>query len=386
MEELPGAGRAGELLKTRALRDFGPWQQSDKEIPAVSGRRLALPPDQVPVPLLLKYALELIGLEAYGPAEKVAWWIEFAYKGDLCQLSHEKFGVRLALWSHAPEEVANRTLNQIAGKLRSATRTVEHLIADAAPEILGHGAATVVNQHHSLQRAYQYFRDRALSPDVIESEQTTWDLEGGGTGTSFIDGPGRMRMNAFHDLVAALTAYLSLLEHDLVLALAFTDFDPEEDNLTKIIGDRWSEKFARVLGNQGEAAQLRQRLAEVVERWRNPYSHGGNDKRHGASIYLHAAGIGAVPVGLTKIRDSPLFTFVPADETDVDSVFALLDEIDTWIDAKLTDALQWIREGLAVPFSEAFREEAAAARTAGVFAEFVRYHSYRQDMIDNMDF
>lgn len=386
MDELPGAERAGELLRTRALRDFGPWQETSQETPPVDGLRLALPPDQVPVPLLLKYALELIGLAAQGPAEKVAWWIEFAYKGELCQLSHEKFGVRLGLWSQAPRDVASQTLNQIAGKLRSAARTVEGLIADAAPETLGRGAATVVNQHHSLERAYQYFRGRALSPDVIESEQTTWDLEDGSTGSSFINGPDRMRMNAFHDLVAALTAYLSLLEHDLVLALAFTDFDPDKDNLTEIIGDRWGEKFARVLGNQGEAAQLRQRLADMVERWRNPYSHGGHDKRHGASIYLHAAGIGAVPIGLTKIRESPLFTFMPADETDVAGVFALLDEIDAWIDTELADALLWIREGLAVPFSEAFRQDAADARTAGEFAEFVRYHSYRQDVIDNMDF
>ena len=38
-----------------------------------------------------------------------------------------------------------------------------------------------------------------------------------------------MELNAFHDLVAAITAYLSLLEHDLVLALAFSGFDPSTE-------------------------------------------------------------------------------------------------------------------------------------------------------------
>ncbi len=165
-----------------------------------------------------------------------------------------------------------------------------------------------------------------------------------------------MKLNAFHDLVAALTAYLSVLEHDLVLALAFTDFDPAKDNLTSIIGDRWGDKFARVLGKQGEAARLRQQLGEVVERWRNPYSHGGFEKGHGATIYLHTPGVGVVPVGMTKIRESPLFSFLPAGESDVAQVFALLDEIDTWLEAELADAMLWILEGLAVRFDEDFDE------------------------------
>ena len=45
-------------------------------------------------------------------------------------------------------------------------------------------------------------------------------------GYSFKSGKIQMQLNAFHDMVAAITAYLSLLEHELVLALAFIDFDP----------------------------------------------------------------------------------------------------------------------------------------------------------------
>jgi hypothetical protein len=75
-----------------------------------------------------------------------------------------------------------------------------------------------------------------------------------------------MKLNAFHDLIAAITAYLSRLDHDLVLALAFTDFDPKADNLTDIMGSRWGEKFERVLGHGTEAAGFRARLTAVVER------------------------------------------------------------------------------------------------------------------------
>src|SRR6266542_1351378 len=288
--------------------------------------------------------------------KSVAWWVNFTYKGDLCELAHQKFGVRLFLWTDAPEETASKTLLEIAKKLQASTRTVEKLIAAAGPDLLGGGDATVVNQHYALRRAYEYFRERALAPAVIEDEATTHEYPDGSTGTSFKSGHLQMKLNAFHDLVAALTAYLSVLKHDLVLALAFTDFDPAKDNLTSIIGDRWGDKFARVLGKQGEAARLRQQLGEVVERWRNPYSHGGFEKGHGATIYLHTPGVGVVPVGMTKIRESPLFSFLPAGESDVAQVFALLDEIDTWLEAELADAMLWILEGLAVRFDEDFDE------------------------------
>ena len=165
----------------------------------------------------------------------------------------------------------------------------------------------MLNQHYSLQRAYDYFRQRATVPFVIEDEEETGTTESGVRWRTFKSGAIQMQANAFHDMVAAISAYISLLEHHLVLALAFTDFDPAHDDLTKVIGDRWSEKFARVLGKEGDAGTYRQRLAEVVERWRNPYSHGGFEKGHGATIYLHTPGVGAVPVGLTRIRNSPLF-------------------------------------------------------------------------------
>lgn len=82
-----------------------------------------------------------------------------------------------------------------------------------------------------------------------------------------------MVLNAFHDLVAAISAFVSSLEHDLVLALPFLDFDPTTDDLTAIIGDRWGEKWQRVVGHTDpEAVRLRERLTEVVERWRNPWA------------------------------------------------------------------------------------------------------------------
>lgn len=297
--------------------------------------------------------------------------------------------MRLYLRTEAPEHEARKTQAQIVKQLKSSIRTVEKLVLNAAPEILGQGNATVVNQHRSLRLAYEYFRERAVDPAFIEDETIVHPpIEGHtGTATTFRSGEIRMRMNAFHDMVAAISAYVSLLEHDLVLALAFSDFDPAKDNVTSVIGSRWGEKFDRLLGKAGDASRYRQRLTDVVERWRNPYSHGGFEKGHGATIYLHMPGVGApVPVGLTSVRSSPLFSFLPASETDITEVFDRLDEIDSWLESELPEAMRWIDSGLNVRFDDEFRSQLAAARKAGDFDRLLEYFDYQQMMVDNMDF
>lgn len=387
MESLPGAADVGERLQQTALRDFGSLPEDFES--AGKTYKQTLGPNDAPVPSLLRYALTLTGLQAHGPDEKVAWWIGFAYRGERCLLAHQKFGLRLYLTTERSEEEAAATQGQIVKQLRSAVRSVERLILDAAPQLLGSGHATVINQHTSLRRAYDYFRERAVNPAVVEDEVRTIEAQPPFllAGTSFKSGKAQMALNAFHDMVAAITAYLSLLEHDLVLALPFCGFDPAVDDLTGLIGARWGEKFDRVLGKDDEAARYRRRLFEVVERWRNPYSHGGFEKGHGATIYLHTPGVGAaVPVGLTRVRESPMFSFLSAGETDIAEVFALFDEIDAWLEARLPEATLWTRSALDARFDEDSRRLVALAREEDDFAGLVEYCEYQRDMIANMDY
>lgn len=382
---LQGEVEAGRRLKETALRDFGPRPEGGEQ----PGKTYKLPVDRddVPVPDLLRYALRLIGLDSFGPGEKFAWGVNFAFRGQPCQLTFAKFGLRLYLSTDASEEEANKTMAQVMKKLRSSVRTVEKLVLDAAPGLLGQGDATLINQHSQLRQAYDYFRERATKPVVIEDEVTHFKSENGWSGTSFSSGKIRMRMHAFHDMVAAITAYLSLLEHDLVLALAFCGFNPAKDNLTDIIGSRWGEKFERLFGKQGEAARYRERLTNVIERWRNPYSHGGFEKGHSATIYLHVPGVhAALPVGLSSVRDSPLFSFLPASETDLTQVFELFDELDAWRRAQHPEAMEWIESGLAVRFDESFREDLDSARDVGEFARLLRYAEFRDEQAMNMDY
>lgn len=390
MEALNGEIEAAERLKRTALRDFGVAPPEDREDPRwddAPSYRITINPNDAPVPDLYKYALNLIGCPAHGPGEKVLWWVNFAYREERCSLAMQKFGLRLYLRTERPEDVALKTQEQIAKQLRSSIRTVEQLIVDAAPDLLGKGNATVRNQHRSLHRAYRYFRERAEQPFYIEDDIESGESPGGGTWRTFKNGKALMQLNSFHDMIAAISAYVSLLEHDLVLALAFSDFDPSKEDLTEMIGSRWGEKWGRILGKEGEAGRYWQRLFDVVERWRNPYSHGGFEKGHGATIFLHTPGVNAaVPIGLSRIRNSPLFSFMPVGETDISDVFALFDEIDSFMGKELPEAVEWIDSDLHVRYDEDFRMELAQARQTGQFQHMVEAHGYRYDNFVNMDF
>ncbi|WP_297625715.1 hypothetical protein [Nocardioides sp.] len=390
MESLNGETKAAERLKRAALRDFGVVAAEDRDDPRwddFPSYRITINPNDAPVPDLYKYALKLIGCAAHGPGEKVAWWVNFTYRGERCSLAMQKFGLRLYLRTERPENEALTTQKQIAKQLRSSMRTVEKLIVDAAPDLLGKGNATVRNQHTSLRRAYEYFRERAEQPSHIEDENESGEHPGGVTWRTFKSGKVRMQLNSFHDMIAAISAYVSLLEHDLVLALAFSDFDPSKEDLTEIIGSRWGEKWGRILGKEDEAGRYWQRLFDVVERWRNPYSHGGFEKGHGATIFLHTPGVNAaVPIGLTRVRESPLFSFMPAGESDIAEVFGLFDEIDEYIKREIPEAVEWIDSGLHVRYDEDFRVELAEARRTGRFEHMVEAHGYAYDNFVNMDF
>jgi hypothetical protein len=378
---------AGGHLSKASLRDFGPpipHEERNYDLPAY---RVTLLPQEAPIPVLLRHALTLIGIGHYGPGEKVAWWVTFTYKGYPCELAHQKFGLRLRIGGDLTEDQAADLLTEIRKKLGSAVKIVEGLLAETASDTLNAGRVTVVNQHHNLSQAYHYYRGRATNPAVIDDVSESGTSESG-SWSSFLLGENVMAMHAFHDLVAAISAFVSSLEHDFVLALPFLDFDPTEDDLTQIIGDRWGEKWRRVVSHSDpEAVRLRERLVTVVERWRNPYSHGGFEKGHGATIYLHTPGLGALPVGLSGIRDSPMFSFHAASDTDIEGVFTLFDEIDAYLIKRFPHAMEWINSGLDVRFDTGFMAQVAGyIESEGSLEKLVDEHNRMVDMAANMDY
>jgi len=378
---------AGERLSRTSLRDFKPPVPADEPGYDLPSYKITFSAKEAPIPVLLRHALDLVGISHTGPAEKVAWWSSFVYKGYSSSLAHQKFGLRLRIRGELNEEEAMELLAEMRKKLLSAVKTVEEHLVEMTHDTLNAGNVTVVNQHQQLRRAYDYFRQRATNPEVVEDVSERGETEFG-SWSSFRSGRKVMAINSFHDLVAAISAFLSSLEHDLVLALPFLDFSPSTDDLTEIIGNRWGEKWRRVVGHvDPEAVRLRQQLAAVVERWRNPYSHGGFEKGHGATIYVHTPGLGALPVGLSGIRDSPLFSFHPASETDIEAIFTLFDAIDAYLARTRPHAMNWIESGLDVQFDAEFRAEVVARiESFGDLDRMIEAHSSYQDMVNNMDF
>lgn len=386
----PTESEAVVRLKSESLRDFGiPHGEQTTTTPGLPTYILRI--DDAPVPELYRYALELVGCRPYGPGEKFRWRVDFTYQGERAQLAFEKFGLRLYLKTDRPERMARETQLEISKKLKSSMRLVESVVREPTPDLLSKGLVTVRNQHIPLLRAYQYFRDRTINQQLIEDEFSYQEYPPGSIVTaigSFTNGRVEMSRNSFHDLVAAITAYLSLLEHDMVLALAFCEFDPDQDDLLKFIGHRWGQKWDRILGQVGQAALYRQRLTDIVETWRNPYSHGGFAKGGGATVFLHTPGVdAALPIGLTRVADSPLYSFFPDTASTATQVFSFFDELDTWIGASVPEAAAWIASGLDVRYDNGFRAAVIdAAAEEGGFARLLTASQHAQEQWDNMDF
>lgn len=391
MDALPDSAEVAERLRTTALRGFGPDLDVASGIPwGRKANRITISHTDCPIPSVLKLGLALIDLDVHGPGEKVAWWVTFIYDGHRFELAHQKFGLRLRLLDDgvAPEQV-DTLLQKVQKKLLSSMRIVERAIDRSTKSMLDAGDATVINQHRRLQKAYEYFRERATNPTEVEDVHTTRGEIGspGGFFSSFVSGRAVMELNATHDMVAAVTAYLSRLEHDLVLALPFVGFDASIEHLSTFIGSRWGLKFERVLGRSGDARAYLNRLVAVVERWRNPYAHGGFEKGHGSTVYVHVPGAGALPIGLSAIRSKPVFSLDSASELAVQEVFLLFDEVDAWLALAIRNATRWIESGLAVRFDDAFCSMLQSlADDEDGFDSFLDYMEYQQATIDNMDY
>ncbi len=340
--------------------------------------------DEWPVPYLIRYALLLIGLEDLGSAEKTAFYIPLRYRERWAAVTLQKFGMRLYV-KHNPQDEADRLAaerahHEIIEKLESAVRIIESkILKPFSTEQVSAGNVTIVNQYETLRRSYEYFREGARLA-FASDKSTSRNLSFGGI--SLITDP----PEGFYNLVAALNAYLSLLEHTLVLALPFIEFNPETESLTDFISSRWGDKYRRVFGQQDRVAnQCRHELVLLVETWRNTYSHGGFDK-HDATIHFHVPGVGAIPAAFSDIRDSPHFQFVPARESDFEEAMKTLDAMDAWLQSgPLADAMLWISEGLDMRYDQEFRDELHTARVEGKLGDMINHHNYVWERSANMD-
>lgn len=362
-------------------------------------------PEQLPVPWLAHLVLvQVLGAEDLGIAEKVRWRVAFRFDGVEAMLAHQKFGVRLYL-GHQSADTGPALVRpaEVVNKLNTVIRAVEaDSLAGVSRQRVNEANVTVMNQHARLRRAYGYFRSNAeellaasTAPDTgvgTSEDGTRLDelVVGPGAFTAMMAGPSRgwrrLEEGSFQ-AVAAINAYFSWLEHVLVLMHAFTRESPGNGRLRAHIGDKWGTKFRVIFSaDDKSAAKVVSNLYDVAETYRNPFGHGGFDKRLG-TVGVHLEGIGAVPARLTDIRRSPHFEVYPFGPDSFADVARCFDQTDQFLrEGPMALAMRWVESGLDVPFDARSRQRIKRnMRTPAQFEAFIERCSIEVDDHLNMD-
>ncbi|URN16992.1 MULTISPECIES: hypothetical protein [Streptomyces] len=360
-EEIAEAIEAELEICRRPLRDFQA-NDDDREGFARSGKascKFPVDPSKIPVPLIAAMTFRvLLRCHDLGRAEKLAWEYPFIFRGRECSISLEKFGTRIYVGKTTDGDASSeKCAREIVGKVAAAGRMMEkNLLSLMGQQALALGNVTVPNLYYKLQGMYKYFREAALEAYAGNgllaraSEREDSGTLIAGKLNHFM----AVRREGLYATVAMVNAYFSLLEHTLVLTLPSTDFNPRQESVASFIGSRLFEKYDRIFsGNKNKQAQrLREKLKEVAEVWRNPYSHGGFDKMHQA-VGFHVEGIGVIPVGLSNVTNMPEFHIFPERDQGFDELCTLFDEIDDFLcSGPLWASLEWVKYGLDVPLDE----------------------------------
>lgn len=316
-------------------------------------------PSDLPVPGLVLLALtRVMGLANLGLDEKTAWHVPLTFRGHRVTIAHQKFGLRLYIVpAHGTAEAPEPIGAEIVRRLQQILRIVErHILSDYAASQIREGRLTIANRSGRLRAMYEHFRGMA---DAAFLARQAFPQGGDGAEAIFVEIGEHLHqaeVGAWNS-IAAVNAYFSVLEHELVLLTGFSGADPTDGALERFIGDGWGVKFKAMFDlAERDTKRMYDRLHEVAESYRNPYSHGGFDKQW-AAFWFHLEGIGAVPARLSDIRTSPHFEAVAVQPHSFDAICKTLDETDAWLrSGRFAPAFEWIDAGLHVAFDPDSRE------------------------------
>jgi hypothetical protein len=331
--------------------------------------------DELPVPgIVLLLLTDVMGMVNLGIHEKTAWYVPVGFRGHRVTISLEKFGMRVYVVpakdsDERPEDIAREVIR----RLQKAAGIIErNVLAGYGESQIREGRLTIAN-HSGRQRAmYEHFRETAITA-FHAGEEPPEDIAPEGIFAGIGEKIHQSQVGAWN-AIAAVNAYFSALEHELVLVSAFADFDPTEGALGDLIGDRWGEKFGKLFDlSEPDTNRVYARLHEVAETYRNPYSHGGFDKQ-GAALWFHVEGIGAVPARLSDIRSSPHFEFFPVQPDSFEDICNLLNETDKWLrSGTYGPAFEWIDAGLDVAYDPEMRAD---------YRKLMDDEKFRRDLIE----
>ena len=331
---------------------------------------------------LLKYVLvDVAGYPcAYKPIEKVAWKVDFVVDGVRCTIAGEKFGYRLYINSRNSATVSHlsKLLPQVFNK---AIKTLQkHLELFSTGEI-EKGNLIIANQYKELFDMYTFFKQQAGRKRKYRDSKTkekvfvkSWNREI------------KAGRESFYFEQAAYFAFFGLLEHLLVLLLAFRNFNPKMESINKFIFLKWSEKYKRIFDLSDK--QFNEHylfLTKLSRQNRNLYAHGKFSKDNSSMlVYLAGTGlISAKPWNTDNDADTPLLKWLGGSGESIQKLDNFLQLIIKH--ARFRVPMQIIRGGLNIDFSPEERREYKKLMGSGDASEFVEDTNNLIDIQHNMD-
>lgn len=383
----------------RALRGFNAPlnEQAADGIPAF---RVRVPWGRPLDPWAIRFFIvDVIGGRDVGRDEKQAWAAPVEMDGTLLWFAFTKFGVSATVYGVETEDGAADTvagcLHRMGKAIPVVTRDlIEPLIVDA----VSRGAFTVPNKYAYFHDMYAHLR--ALAEGTAASAALAGpvsETRNDGGGSMYFPGATLAR-NAEFEAIGSLFAFFGLLEHLLVIGLAFTEYDPLQEPFGDFLRLNWGEKFKRVVGLKDKDDKLiYDMLRLLADENRNPSAHGGVD-RGVANVHVHLAGYGAVPTGVSSTSQRPTYTFEPELPRSIfpfaDYHFfggsadgwEAVDEVFAWLmSGPLANAVTYGESALPVWFDGESRKELRSAVAAGEMREFIERRSFMVDQAANMD-
>ncbi|MEO9275143.1 hypothetical protein ABFY09_09780 [Marinomonas sp. 5E14-1] len=368
----------------RQLKDFAP--QKDRKPDWIwdgNTKRFSIPRDQFPTPNLLRFLLQgVCEFTLERPEEKMHWIIPFTYKGESCAISNEKFG--LYFYSVKNSEAKPK---EVLGKLEKNLKSAEkNILKDFAKQQIKDGNITISNQFNQLDNRYHYFREQAVSnytPQKIKG-----DIKSIKETIKLL----RLESNASHEggynALAMIDAYFSRLEHFLVLALPFSNYDREQGDLTKFVSKNWSGKLKHILNiRESKTKNHYDTLNEIKEKYRNTFAHGGFEKE-GQSFFFHLGDIGIVPASISGRKHSVHFNHFPIDKEIFENICSQLDAFDKYLsDSVLQNAWKFALSGLNLAMDDDnLQDMLEAAKNPDMFDAWIERQQDLSDRYTNAEY
>lgn len=198
----------------------------------------------------------------------------------------------------------------------SIIKLSDGLLSPYLSDLMNAGECTLKNEFAFLYRMYSFYKKELLDNEELITNAKTKSKDKEISRNEMKEIAILVhdkKMKSFYYFYAMMDAFFSLLEHLCVLLLAMDEkFVPSNENIQKFIFDtNWTEKYNRIFQDADIKYKRRYNKLHIVkEKYRNTFAHGAFEK-NGNPVFVHVPRVGAVPIALSKYKDSVRSSYLP---------------------------------------------------------------------------